>query len=119
MKRSLVGLIIGVSLSTIIGTLARHLVYNATEWYQALILLFMFLAGVVMTCSEVAMWWKARMEQLRPPPLTNLITYTRDPERRWQATHVFGVPLSHLDAIPERVQHPVQIVEEDRPKKAA
>jgi hypothetical protein len=118
-KCSLVGLIIGVSLSSIIATLARHLVYNATEWIQALILLFMFLVGVVMAYGEIAKWWKARMEQLRPPPLPNLITYTRDSERRWQATHVFGVPLSHLHAIPERVRYPVQVIKEDRSKKAA
>lgn len=119
MKRLLVGLIIGVSLSTIIGTLARHLVYDANEWNEALILLFMFLAGVVMTYSEIAKWWEKRMMQLRPPPLPNVITYMRDSERRWHATHVLGVPLSHLHSIPQRARHNVHILEKDRPTKAA
>ena len=119
MKRSLIGLIIGVSLSTIIGTLAWHLVYNTKEWIQGLILLFMFLAGVVMTYGEVAKWWEARMLQFRPPPVANLITYMRDSERRWHATHVLGFSVSHLHAIPEPVPPPLPSVQEVRPKKAA
>ena len=119
MKRLLVGLIIGVSLSAIIGIIARHLVHNATEWHQALILLFMFLAGAVMTYDEVAKWWKRRMVQFGPPPLASLITYRRDSERRWRVTHVLGFPLSQPRTTPKRLQHPVQNIEDDPQQKAA
>ena len=121
MKRSLVCIIVAcVSLSAIIGTVVlRFVVHNAAEWHLALILLIMFLAGVAMTCSEVAKWWEARMMQLRRPPLANLITYARDSDRHWLATHVLGLPLSRLHAIPERLQPPAEIVELDQPKKAA
>lgn len=122
MKRSLVYLLVVavVSLPTIVGTVALHrLAHNVAEWHFALILLIMFQAGVAMTCREVAKWWRARMAQFRPPPLTNLITYICDSDKGWRATHVLGFPLSYLSLIPEPLQHPVQIVEEDRPNKAA
>src|SRR5579864_296903 len=120
-KRSLVYLIAAcVSLSAILGTVVlRSMVYNAAEWHLALILLIMFLAGVAMTCSEVAKWWEARMMQLRRPPFAFLITYTRDWDRRWHATQVLWLPLSRLHAIPERLQPPVEIVAQNRQKKAA
>jgi hypothetical protein len=120
-KRSLVCIIVAcVSLSAIIGTVVlRFVVHNAAEWHLALILLIMFLAGVAMTCSEVAKWWEARMMQLRRPPLADLITYRRDSDRHWHATHVLWLPLSRLHTIPERLQPPVEIVEQNRQKKAA
>src|SRR5579859_247167 len=120
-KRSLVCLIVAcVSLSAIIGTVVlRSMVYNPAEWHLALILLIMFLGGVVMTCSEVAKWWEARMMQRRQPPFANLITYTRDSDRYRLATHMLGFPLSRLHAIPDRLHPPVEIVEQDQPKKAA
>ena len=120
-KRSLVYLVVAAfSFSTIVGAVALHrLAHNATEWHFALILLIVFQTGVAMTCSEVVKWWRARMAQFGPPPLNNLITYILDPDKRWRATHVLGFPVSHQRAIPEPLQHPVQIVEEDRPKKAA
>jgi endonuclease/exonuclease/phosphatase (EEP) superfamily protein YafD len=120
-RRSLVCVIVAcVSLSTIIGIVILHsLVYNAAEWHFARILLIIFQVGVALTCMEVAKWWKARMMQLRPPPLANLITYRRDRERGWQATHMFGFPLSPPHVIPEWLQHPVQNVEDDQEKKVA
>jgi hypothetical protein len=118
-KRSLVCLVIAAFLATIIGIVTRHLVYNAAEWQFARILLIMFLVGVALTCNEIAKWWEARMMQLRPPPLFNLITYVRAPDQRWHATHVLGFALPDLRAIPERLHHPVQSIEKDQSKKAA
>jgi len=120
-KRSLVCVIVAcVSLSAIIGTVVlRFVVHNAAEWHLALILLIMFLGGVAMTCSEVAKWWEARMMQLRPPPFANLITYTLDSDRHWHATQVLWLPLSRLHTMPERLHPPVEIVEQNRQKKAA
>jgi hypothetical protein len=91
-----------------VGAVALHrLAHNATEWHFALILLIVFQIGVAMTCSEVVKWWRARMAQFGPPPLSNLITYILDPDKRWRATHVLGLPVSHQRAIPEPLQHPV------------
>ena len=120
MNRSLVYLAVAVLSFTIVGAVALHrLAHTAAEWHFALILLIMFQAGVALTCWEVAKWWRGRTEQFRPPPLSSLVTYILDADKRWRATHVLGFPLSHDGAIPEPVQQPVQIVEKDRPKKAA
>ena len=119
-KRSLVYLAVAALSFTIVGAVALHrLAHTAAEWQFGLILLIIFQAGVAMTCSEVAKWWRGRTAQFRPPPLSSLVTYILDPDKRWRATHVLGFPLSHDGAIPESLQQPVQIVEEDPPKKAA
>lgn len=121
MKRLLVYLVIAaVSLSTFVGAIIlHHLAQNAGEWYLALILLIMFQAGVAVTCSEVAKWWRARLAQFRLPPFSSLITYILEPDKSWRATHVLGFPLSDHRASPERSQRLVQVVEEVRRKKAA
>lgn len=120
MKRSLVYLAVAALSFAIVGVVVLHrLAHNATESHFALILLIMFQAGVALTCNEVAKWWRARMAQFRPPPLSSLITYVLDPDKHWRATHMLGFPLSHDSVIPEPLQQPVQIVEEDPPKKAA
>ena len=92
---------------------------SPTEQLLTLIVVIMFLAGIALACSEVVTWWKARMEQLQPPPLANLITYVRDSDRRWHATQVLGFPLTHLRANPGSLQPRIQSVEENRLKKAA
>jgi hypothetical protein len=92
---------------------------NPADRGLLVILVIMFLAGVVLACSEVVKWWKARMTQYRPPPLAGLITYVRDLDRSWRATHVLWFPLPTLRSIPERLQPSVQNVQEDQPEKAA
>lgn len=94
---------------------------NPAERHLALILLIMFLVGFAMACREVVSWWKARMTQYEPPPLTKLITYIRDSDRRWHATQILRFPLPQLREIPGRLQASVQSVdvdEDDRPKAA-
>jgi hypothetical protein len=92
---------------------------RAAERHMALLLLTMFLIGTLMMCVEVIKWWKKRMEQYEPPPLANLISYIPDRERLWRATQVLWFPLSDLRAIRGRLHHPVQSIDDDRPKKAA
>jgi hypothetical protein len=119
-QRSLLYLAVAALSFAIVGAVALHrLAHTAAEWHFALILFIVFQIGVAMTCSEVVKWWRARMAQFRPPPLSRLVTYILDPDKRWRATHVLGFPLSHDSGIPKPVQHLVQIVEEDPPKKAA
>jgi len=92
---------------------------RGTERYITLLLLTMFLIGIFLMCVEVVKWWKRRMEQYGPPPLANLISYVPGPERLWRATQVLWFPLSDLRAIRGRLQHSVQSIDDDRPKKAA
>jgi hypothetical protein len=92
---------------------------RGTERYITLLLLTMFLVGIFLMCVEVVKWWKRRMEQYGPPPLANLISYIPDRERLWRATQVLWFPLSDLRATRERLNHPVQSIDEDGPKKAA
>jgi hypothetical protein len=92
---------------------------RAAERHMTLLLLTMFLVGTLMMCVEVVKWWKRRMEQYGPPPLANLISYIPGPGRLWRATQVLWFPLSDLRAIRGRLQHSVQNIDDDRPKKAA
>ena len=66
---------------------------RSSDRYLVLVLLSMFLAGMVLACSETIKWWKGRMEQYWPPPFASLIDYVRGPGPRWYATHVLGFPL--------------------------
>ena len=93
--------------------------HQATDRYITLLLAIMFLVGMGLTYVEARKWWKTRMEQFEPPPLANLISYIPGPERLWRATQVLWFPLSDLRAIRGRLQHSVQSIDDDRPKKAA
>jgi hypothetical protein len=90
--------------------------HQATDRYITLLLAIMFLVGMGLTYVEARKWWKIRMEQFEPPPLANLISYIAGPDRRWRATQV--LPFS-LPAICRRLQHSVQNMDDDRPKKPA
>jgi hypothetical protein len=67
---------------------------DPTERRVLLILILMFVAGVALACGEVVRWWKARLAHYGPPPLAKLITFVRDPDRGWRATHVLWLPLT-------------------------
>jgi hypothetical protein len=82
----------------------------------ALVLLIMFLAGAALAGTEVAKWWKKRMELYRPPPLANLINYDVGPERRWRATQVLWFPLSRLQLLRGQSQPSGQSVDHDPPE---
>jgi hypothetical protein len=92
---------------------------DPTERRLLPILLMMFVAGLVLACTEVVNWWKARMTQFPPPPLAKLITYVREADGHWHTTHVLWFPVQHPHALPEPLKPPVQGVQEDRLKKAA
>jgi hypothetical protein len=93
--------------------------HQATDRYITLLLAIMFLVGMGLTYLEVRKWWKTRMDQFQPPPLANLINYIPGPDRRWRATQVLPFSLPDLRAIRERLQHSVQNMDDDQPKKSA
>jgi hypothetical protein len=81
------------------------------ERYVTLFLVILFLAGLGLTCLELKMWWKKRMEQFRPPPLANLISYAPGRDRLWRATQVLRFPLSEFRALRGRARQSVQSVD--------
>ena len=92
---------------------------NPTERHFLPVLVIMFVAGVALGIRETVSWWKARMTQLRPPPLTKLITYVRESDgdwhEYWHPTHVLWFPLpQRRRAIPEELKPST-----NRPKKVS
>src|SRR5262249_14190240 len=56
-------------------------------------------------CRHAVRWWKARMERCELPPLSKVITYVRESDRRWRPTGVLWFRLPHIrERIPEWLQ---------------
>lgn len=112
MLRSLACLIFASVKTTILPS-------NPTDRLLGLVVVIMFLAGVALVYCEVVRWWKARMERCEPPPLSKLIVYVFDSDRRWHPTKVLWFRVPHIRAIPERLQSSVQRVQENRPTEVS
>ena len=71
---------------------------NPTDTLIELIVLIMFFVGMALAYSEVVRWWKARMERYERPPLSKVISYEVDSDRRWHPTGVlwFRFPAKRL-----------------------
>lgn len=68
---------------------------NPTDRCLGLIVLIMFFAGIALACGELVSWWKAKMEEYEKPPLSKVISYEVDSDRRWHPTAVLWFRLPH------------------------
>lgn len=86
--------------ATALGGLPPAIFVIASDRYLAWIVSIMFLVGAWMACGELQKWWKTRTEQYGEPPV-NLLRFVPSPDK--------------LRSLRGRLQ----LVEGDRPKKAA
>jgi hypothetical protein len=93
--------------------------YSASDRNLALIVLIMFLAGIPIGCGELRKCWKLHTEQYGEPPI-NLLRFVPSSDKLRRGSELLRHSLSdRLRSIGGRLQHSTELIENDRPTKAA